>query len=126
MTFSSPRLAGLLALIALALSTLACNAREAAPAATATATATATTTPAAASAPATAAGQDLRDFVARRQQCDHFRSEEGSTPKRKAELAAKQKEFCTGSDAQLTALKKKYSADKAASKTLAGFDAEIE
>jgi hypothetical protein len=129
MTVTSHRLLGILALGSLALATLACGARESKPAAasaptstTATATAAATSTPTS----ATAADQDLRSFVARRQQCDHFRGEEGSTPKRQAELAAKLKEFCTGSDAQLAALKKKYRDDKAASKTLAGFNDNIE
>jgi len=112
--FSARRLVGFLALSVLALATVACSAGE--------------SKPAAASAPTSgaAAGQDLRDFVARRRQCDHFRGEEAGTPKRQAELDAKLKEFCSGTDAQLTALKKKYRDDKAASKTLAGFDANIE
>ena len=88
-------------------------------------TSTAADTRPAASAPA-AAGQDLRDFVARRQQCDHFRGEEATNAKRQAELDAQLQKFCKGTDAQLPALKKKYQGDKAASKTLAGFDANIE
>jgi hypothetical protein len=122
---SSRRWLGFLALsaLAMAMATLGCGAREGAPAGTAKGPATATAT---ASTPAAAAGQDLRDFVARRQQCDHFRGEEGSTPKRQAELAAKLQEFCAGTDAALTALKNKYRDDSAASKTLAGFDANIE
>ncbi len=130
MTMSSHRLRSFLALGAMALVTLACGARESKPAAASAPTSATANAPASPTATtptgAAAADQDLRNFVARRKQCDHFRGEEGSTPKRQAELAAKLKEFCTGSDAQLAALKKKYRDDKAASKTLAGFDDNIE
>jgi hypothetical protein len=87
-----------------------------------------TATPAAAvvAATTTTLDPDFGDFVARRKQCDHFRGEEGNTPKRKAELSAKLKEFCAGSDAQLAALKAKYRDNSEASKTLAAFDANIE
>jgi hypothetical protein len=139
------RLMGCLALVGVALAAVACGAREpppavpasvasaAAPAATAivsaaSAAASSTTAPPAApvSTSATTTNQDLADFVARRKQCDHFRGEEGSTPKRKAELAAKLKESCAGSDAQLAALKQKYRDNQEASKTLAAFDPSIE
>jgi hypothetical protein len=140
------RLMGCLALVGVALAAVACGAREpppavpasvasaAAPAATAAVVSTASAAAsAAAAAPAatvstsaTTTNQDLADFVARRKQCDHFRGEEGSTPKRKAELAAKLKEFCAGSDAQLSALKQKYRDNQEASKTLAAFDPSIE
>ena len=113
MTICSPRcLVGFLTVTSLAIATLACSAGE--------------SKSVAASTPNVTPNQDLRDFIARRQQCDHFRGEEASTPKRQAELDAKLKEFCTGTDAQLSALKKKYRDDKAASKTLADFDANIE
>ena len=114
MTAFRPRLvAGFLALGGLALATLACSAGESRPAA-------------ASAASSTAAGNDLRIFIARREQCDHFRGEETSSTKRQAELDLKLKEFCAGTDAQLAALKKKYRNDKNVSKTLAGFDARIE
>ena len=112
------RPARLLALAGLILVSVACSAAEP----------KSTTVGASASAATSSGGdrQDLRAFVARRQQCDHFRGEEGSTPKRQAEIDAALTKFCTGTDAELKALKKKYRADKAASKTLAGFDANIE
>lgn len=107
-------LAGLLGVVLMSFSVTACGAGEA-PAGRAVGASSVAAQP-----------QDVRDFIARRRQCDHFRGEEASDAKRQAMLDAKLKEFCTGSDAQLAALKKKYSADKAVTKELSTFDAQIE
>jgi hypothetical protein len=81
---------------------------------------------AAAASSAVRSTRDVRDFIARREQCDHFRGEEANDPKRQAMLDAKLKAFCTGTDAQLAALKKKYGANKPVQKALSRFDANIE
>ena len=105
---------GLLALGALSLTGSACGAGDAPAAATAAASS------------ARGSPRDVSNFIARREQCDHFRGEEAHDAKRRATLEAKLKEFCTGTDAELAALKKKYSADKAVHKTLSRFDPSIE
>lgn len=102
----------LLATALLALAASACGARE-------------TPTPAAASA-AGGLPKEVQAFVARRQQCDHFRGEEATDPKRQAFLDAKLKETCSGTDAQLADLRKRYKSNKAATKALSGFDDRIE
>ncbi|MBQ0958979.1 hypothetical protein KAK06_08405 [Ideonella sp. 4Y11] len=69
---------------------------------------------------------DVRDFVARRDQCDHFRGEETDNEKRQAFLDEQLKKYCTGTDAQLAQLKKKYAGQSAATKALSRFDPRIE
>lgn len=74
----------------------------------------------------TALPDEVRDFVARRDQCDHFRGEEASSEKRQAYLDEQLKKYCAGTDAQLAQLKKKYAGQPAVGKALARFDARIE
>lgn len=103
----------LLATALLALAASACGAREA---------------PAAGAAASASGGlpKEVQAFVARRQQCDHFRGEEASDPKRQAFLDAKLKETCGGTDKQLAELRKRYKTNKAVTKALSGFDDTIE
>lgn len=108
-------LINMLAVAALVLAVSACGAHEA-------------TTSGAASSAATSLPQDVRDFVACRRQCDHYRGrgEEANDVKRQAFLDAKLKQFCSGTDRQLTTLRARYKADKAVTKALSSFDAQIE
>lgn len=77
-------------------------------------------------APASALPQDVAAFIERRDQCDHFRGEEPYDDTRAAELAVKLRETCTGTDAALERLKKKYAGSAAISAKLAGYDPAIE
>jgi hypothetical protein len=74
----------------------------------------------------TALPDDVRDFVARRDQCDHFRGEETENEKRQAFLDEQLKKYCAGTDAQLAQLKKKYAGQAAVGKALSRFDPRIE
>lgn len=51
---------------------------------------------------------DVQRFVQQRDLCDHFRGEEPYDAERRAFLEARMREFCTGSDTKLAALKRKY------------------
>ena len=53
--------------------------------------------------------QEARDFIIRRQGCDHFRGEYGEPgSEREAFILSKTTELCTGTDAELTRLRTKY------------------
>ena len=71
---------------------------------------------------------DLAAFLQRREACDHFRGEVPDPPadERMREVLQKQDEYCTGTDAQLAALKKRYRDDPAVTKQLAEFEPQIE
>ena len=51
---------------------------------------------------------DVAQFVQRRDLCDHFRGEEPFDAERRAFLAMRMQEFCTGTDRQLKTLRVKY------------------
>lgn len=51
---------------------------------------------------------DVERFVQRRDLCDHFRGEEPYDAERRAFLEKRIRKFCTGTDAKLAALKRKY------------------
>ena len=78
-----------------------------------------------ASGPAT---PELATFLERRGICDHFRGEIPDPPaeERLREVQQKQTEYCTGTDAQLALLKKRYRDDPAVMKQLAAFEPQIE
>lgn len=70
---------------------------------------------------------DVADFIAERQQCDHFRGEDASDPARHAEITAALERYCRGTDARLAALKAKYrNGPSSAQDALAVFDDHIE
>jgi hypothetical protein len=71
---------------------------------------------------------DLATFLERRATCDHFRGEIPDPPdaQRMREVEQQIDAFCTGSDAQLALLKKRYRDDPAVSKQLAAFEPQIE
>jgi hypothetical protein len=52
--------------------------------------------------------EDVKAFIARRDLCDHFRGEEPYDQERKAFLDQKLEETCTGTDAALKGIRRKY------------------
>ena len=78
-----------------------------------------------AAAPAT---PDLAGFLERRATCDHFRGEIPDPPDaaRMREIEQQTAQYCTGTDAQLALLKKRYRDDPAVMKQLAEFEPTIE
>ena len=71
---------------------------------------------------------DLADFLERRATCDHFRGEVPDPPdaERMREIERQIAATCTGTDAQLAQLKKRYRDDPAVAKQLAAFEPKIE
>ncbi len=61
-----------------------------------------------ASAQKTALPTDVQKFLERREGCDHWRGEEPYDDQRRAEINKNACELCTGTDAQLSTLKRKY------------------
>lgn len=80
--------------------------------------------------------RDVRTFVARRDGCDHFRSEPLPTPdearmdaderERRTFLLRMMRRSCSGSDAQLAKLRAKYGHDSILGPVLADFEHPIE
>jgi hypothetical protein len=77
---------------------------------------------------ATDAKPDLATFLERRATCDHLRGEIPDPPDaaRMREIGQQTAQYCTGTDAQLAALKKRYRDDPVVSKQLADFEPRIE
>ena len=71
---------------------------------------------------------DLATFLERRATCDHLRGEIPDPPdaSRMREIEQQTAQYCTGTDAQLAALKKRYRDDPVVSKQLADFEPQIE
>ncbi len=71
---------------------------------------------------------DLATFLERRATCDHFRGEVPDPPaeERMREVLQKQAEYCTGTDAQLALLKKRWHDDPAVMKQLDELEPQIE
>ena len=69
---------------------------------------------------------DVQRFVQRRDLCDHFRAEEPYDADRRAFLEARTREFCTGTDADLDALKRKYERRRDVMQRLAHYEVTIE
>ena len=74
------------------------------------------------------AAPDLATFLERRATCDHFRGEIPDPPdaQRMREVERQIAASCTGSDAQLALLKKRYRDDPAVMKQLDEFEPRIE
>ncbi len=70
--------------------------------------------------------RDVRAYVARRDDCDHFRGEASPDGQRQAEIDAETLRLCKGSDAQLARLKRKYARNRAVQHALADYDPRIE
>jgi hypothetical protein len=70
----------------------------------------------------------LDTFLQRRAACDHARGEfpDPPDPERVRDVEHQVVEYCTGTDAQLAALKKRYRLDSAVSQRLEAFEPHIE
>ena len=77
---------------------------------------------------ATEATPDLAAFLERRATCDHLRGEipDPPDPARMREIEQQTAQSCSGTDAQLAALKTRYRNDPVVSKQLAEFEPQIE
>ena len=71
---------------------------------------------------------DLATFLERRATCDHFRGEvpDPPDPQRMKEVTEQIEATCTGTDAQLAALRQRYRDDPVVTKQLAEFEDRIE
>jgi hypothetical protein len=69
---------------------------------------------------------DVSRFVERRTACDHFRGEEPYDAERRAYLEQQMRDLCTGTDAQLRALKRKYRHHPPVLTRLKSYDPAIE
>jgi hypothetical protein len=70
--------------------------------------------------------REVRAYVARRDDCDHFRGEASSDEQRQSEIDAETLRLCRGSDAQLARLKRKYARNRVVQHALADYDPRIE
>jgi len=96
--------------------------------ASAAALATATTAAALLAACAAPPVPDLATFLERRATCDHFRGEvpDPPDPQRLREVEQGVAAYCTGTDAQLAALRQRYRDDPVVTKQLAQFEDRVE
>jgi len=71
---------------------------------------------------------DVRQFIAQRDACDHFRGElpEPEEAERMREVTGQINQLCRGTDRRLVLLKKKYASDVAVKKRLNVYEKEIE
>ena len=70
--------------------------------------------------------QDVARFIERRDLCDHFRGEEPYDAERRDFLAKRIREYCTGTDAQLAALRNKYKSRSEVIARLSGYELAVE
>jgi len=78
--------------------------------------------------PARAGGlpPDVAAFVARRENCDHWRGEASPDAQRAADIARAVNQECRGSDAALARLVRRYARNPTVMRRLDGFDRHIE
>ena len=70
--------------------------------------------------------KDVREFVEKRDGCDHFRGEEAYDKERARFIKKNLKELCVGTDAALAQLMQKYSKQPEIEKMLSEFERNIE
>ncbi len=70
--------------------------------------------------------EDVVKFLKRRKGCEHFRGEEGYDEARSRFIAEKLKTLCTGTDAELATLKRRFSAEPKIMAALGPFEEMIE
>ena len=80
----------------------------------------------AAALPGGALPADVAAYRSEREQCDHFRGEEGYDAKRRLELKQQLDRFCKGTDARLAALRSKYVSQPKVVQSLKDFDDQVE
>jgi hypothetical protein len=69
---------------------------------------------------------DVARFVEQRELCEHFLGEEPYDAERRKFLEKRVRETCTGTDARLAALMKKYKRNPAVANKLNEYEAKIE
>ncbi|HKY81277.1 MAG TPA: hypothetical protein VJM09_07360 [Sphingobium sp.] len=77
-------------------------------------------------AQSTAFPQEVTSFMVDRDGCDHFRGEEPYDSDRRAYLAENIAELCTGTDARLSMLRRRYAGNPAVIAALRGYEDRIE
>lgn len=77
-------------------------------------------------AQSTAFPQEVTSFMVDRDGCDHFRGEEPYDNDRRVYLAENIAELCTGTDARLAMLRRRYAGNPAVIAALHGYDDRIE
>jgi len=77
-------------------------------------------------ATATEHPSDLRRFLERREACDHWRGEASNDRERQADIRRALCQTCTGTDAELARLKKKYKAHGAVMDVLDELEDKVE
>lgn len=70
--------------------------------------------------------QEVTSFMVDRDSCDHFRGEEPYDAERRVFLMESIAELCTGTDAKLAMLRRRYAGDPAVIAALHGYDDHIE
>lgn len=69
---------------------------------------------------------DVTRFKERRDLCDHFRGEEPYDEERRIFLEENLKKYCTGTDEDLAALRKKYAGNATVTELLSQYEDRIE
>lgn len=77
-------------------------------------------------APAAEHPDDLRQFLERREECDHWRGEVGYDRERQRDIDRGVCRTCTGTDADLARLKKKYRANPGVMDVLDELEEKVE
>ena len=70
--------------------------------------------------------QEVASFMVDRDSCDHFRGEEPYDGERRVFLMESIAELCTGTDAKLAMLRRRYAGDPAVTAALHGYEDRIE
>lgn len=69
---------------------------------------------------------EVTDFMVTRDGCDHFRGEEPYDAERRAFLAENVRSLCTGTDAKLATLRKRYKKDADVTLALQAYEDRVE
>jgi len=70
--------------------------------------------------------QEVTSFMVDRDGCDHFRGEEPYDAERRAYIAENIAELCSGTDAKLATLRRRYAGDRSVTAALRGYEDRIE
>ncbi|BBF71269.1 hypothetical protein SBA_ch1_34690 [Sphingomonas bisphenolicum] len=70
--------------------------------------------------------QEVTAFMVDRDGCDHFRGEEPYDAERRAYIAENIAELCSGTDAKLAMLRRRYAGDRSVTAALRGYEDRIE
>lgn len=69
---------------------------------------------------------EIKQFQATRDLCDHFRGEEGYDAERRAFLLQQMKNYCVGTDEALRRLRLKYRDNRAVQESLMKYEDKVE